>query len=135
MLRQISSHLIRRWRWILVIAQFLAVIGFLISVGGFYQPDTDFTRLIAFGSRFAEQALPEVRVVPHVILENPDGYDGQFYVQVAMDPMLRDPALQVAIDNFNYRARQILMPAVAHIVGMGRPAWVLQADTLLNVVC
>ena len=32
-----------------------------------------------------------------------------------------------AMDSAPYRARRILMPWVAYLVGLGRPFWVLQA--------
>src|SRR5438067_5560221 len=37
------------------------------------------------------------------------------------------------MDNFAYRARRILPPALAWLAGLGRPAWVIEAYALLNV--
>ena len=84
--------------------------------------------------RFADKAMPQIRDTPHYIIDNSAGYDGQFYAQVAMDPLLRDQNLPHAVDNFSYRTRRILMPAVAHVAGLGRPIWILQAFSLINVV-
>ena len=115
--------------------QVVSVIALLAAIADFAEPENGFTQLIVFGSKFADQALPEVRETPHTVIDDSHGYDGQFYAQIAMDPLLRDPALHGALDNFSYRSRRILMPAVAHIAGLGQPFWILQAYALLNVVC
>ncbi|MES1194457.1 MAG: hypothetical protein ABUL65_01095, partial [Opitutus sp.] len=64
-----------------------------------------------------------------------NGYDGQFYAQIALDPLLRDPTLKGVVDAPVYRARRILVPATAAILGLGRPWWTLQAYAVLNVAC
>ena len=61
------------------------------------------------------------------------GYDGQFYAQLAVRPDPADPEVQRALDTPAYRARRMLLPWVAHLLGAGRPAWVLQVYALLNV--
>ena len=131
-----DSDRIRRWLSPgLIGLQVVSVIALLAAVADFAQPGNGFTQLILFGSKYADRALPEVRETPHAVTDNSLGYDGQFYAQIAMDPLLRDPALPGAVDNFSYRSRRILMPAVSHVAGLGKPAWILQAYALLNVVC
>lgn len=116
-------------------ALYVAAVGlFLLSVLGFYEPATGFTSLINFGVQFQEDALPALRAVPHYVDDSP-GYDGQFYAQLALEPLARDPAIERAVDNFAYRARRILFSWTAFALGLGRPRWILQAYAVQNIVC
>ncbi len=112
-----------------------AVIALLVfwSIGQFYQPGLGFTRLIMFGKQFQPQALRVVRDTPRAV-DTEWGYDGQFYAQLAIEPLLRGDEIPVAIDNPSYRGRRILFSWVAHIAGAGRPWLVLQVYALLNGV-
>ncbi len=114
----------------------LVVVGvFLSFVASSYEPETGFTSLISFGGTFAGDALPAVRAAPHAVLgPNDAGYDGQFYAQLAADPLLRDRAIDHALDNPPYRARRILFAWTAYVLGLGRTAWVLNAYALQNVL-
>ena len=113
----------------------LAVVIFLVSIGRYYDRDTGFTPLIIFGDTFDKQALPAVRAVPHYVHRDSGGYDGQFYAQLAVDPLLRDPAIADALDTVAYRARRILFSWTAFLLGLGQPRWILQAYALQNVGC
>lgn len=48
------------------------------------------------------------------------GYDGQFYLTIALDPLLRDPGSLAALDVPRYRYRRILFPVLAWALGGGR---------------
>lgn len=50
-----------------------------------------------------------------------DGYDGQFYRLAAHDPLGRK-GYRAYMDDARYRARRILVPGLAAILGLGRPA-------------
>ncbi|HXW05213.1 MAG TPA: hypothetical protein VD833_08275 [Vicinamibacterales bacterium] len=106
---------------------------FLASIGRLYHPVYGFTGLIAFPAGMGREH-PALRAVPH--RKYPPGYtyDGQFYAQLALEPLLRDPAIDGALDQPPYRARRILFSWSAHLLGFGRPAWVLTAYALQNVV-
>jgi hypothetical protein len=56
-------------------------------------------------------------------------------VQRALDPLIRDPAVDRAMDLAPFRARRILFSWTAYAVGLGRPAWIVEAYALQNVVC
>jgi len=111
----------------------MALAVFAVSVVGFYDARTGFTTLIRFGAQFESRALPTLRALPYQI-DSPYGYDGQFYAQLALDPLTRDPAIEDALDNFPYRARRILFSWTAFALGLGRPGWILQAYALQNVL-
>jgi hypothetical protein len=109
------------------------VILFLASVARFYHPGTGFTAFIEFPAGH-EHVAPAMRDTPHFHYEG-GAYDGQFYAQRALDPLVRDPAFDQAMDLAPYRARRILFSWTAFAAGLGRPAWILEAYSLQNVVC
>ena len=114
---------------------YLGSIGlFVVSMAGFYEPEYGLTSLIRFGDQFHDRALPAVRAVPHHIMENSSGYDGQFYAQLAVDPLLLDPAIDDALGTPAYRARRILFSWSAYLLGLGQPRYVLQAYATQNIV-
>jgi hypothetical protein len=109
------------------------VILFLASVARFYHRGTGFTSLIEFPAGHAHVSAA-MRDVPHFHHEG-GSYDGQFYAQRALDPLVRDPAYDGAMDLAPYRARRILFSWTAFALGLGQPAWILEAYALQNVGC
>jgi energy-coupling factor transporter ATP-binding protein EcfA2 len=70
-----------------------------------------------------DQTNPPVtalRNVRHYVYNQSYGYDGAYYVQLALYPTLENPELAKAIDNLPYRARRILFSWVAWLVGLGQ---------------
>lgn len=114
------------------LAAALVFLGLVLSK---FDPDTGFSELAGFGETWAGRQLPEIRKLHPYVKESSGGYDGQFYAQIALDPTLRNPGLNDAIDSPPYRARRIALPALAFVLGAGQPAVVLQIYCLLNVVC
>lgn len=109
-----------------------AVVAFAALVAAQWSPRTGLTALLRFGDSFAAGRIPAVAALP--IAEFPgSGYDGQFYAQIAVAGNPAEPALAAALDNPRYRIRRILLPALAHVLGGGRPWTVLQVYALLNV--
>lgn len=119
----------RRW----ATAQFFVIACVLAGVASSWRPGVGFTHLIGFSRAWHDRELPSVRAVPHVD-ETTGAYDGRFYAQLAVDPLVRDPATDTALDAPMLRARRIFLPWLAWIVGLGQPAWILQAYALLNVL-
>jgi hypothetical protein len=108
------------------------VVVFLASVARFYHRDTGFTSLIGFPAG-QEHEAPALRAVPHVRYPAWASYDGQFYAQRALDPLVRDAEVDRAMDLAPYRARRILFSWTAYALGLGRPAAILEAYALQNV--
>lgn len=106
----------------------------LLHVADFRDRQSAFTPLIVFGDRFAPHRLSGLRTVPLYTYRDSDGYDGQFYAQVAVAGNPFDPELPIALDAPAYRSGRVLVPLLAHLAGFGRPAWVLTAYALSNVV-
>ena len=117
------------------VAYVLGVAIFLWCVAQFHQRDTGFSSLISIGDLLSETKVTALRAAPHYVYESSPGYDGAYYVQIALYPTLENPELKKAIDNLPYRARRILFSWTAWLLGLGRPAWVVQAHALLNVAC
>ncbi len=104
---------------------------FLASVARFYHPVTGFTVFIGLPEGH-DYEVPALRAMPHA--EGPPSYDGQFYAQMALVPLLRDPVIDRAMDLAPYRARRILFSWTAYLAGLGHPPWVIEAYALQNVV-
>jgi hypothetical protein len=113
----------------------ILILAFIVCISRFYDAREGFTSFIGFGSRFASRNVPAVQSLPRHVYRRSFGYDGQFYVQIATDPLLRDPATDQAMDDMPLRARRILFAWTAYVAGVGRPWWILQAYALQNVVC
>lgn len=130
-----GGHLLRLLRLRPRLAGVMAILIFLAAVAEFHQEETGFTSLISIGDILNDSKVTALRQVPHYVYEGSAGYDGAYYVQLALCPTLDNPELKKAIDNLPYRAKRILPSWVAWVAGLGRPAWVVQAHALLNVAC
>jgi hypothetical protein len=108
------------------------VVSFLGLMARSYHPGTGFTALIGFPAGH-DYEVPALRGVPHYDYAG-ISYDGQYYAQLALDPLLKDPRTDRAMDLAPFRARRILFSWTAYIAGLGRPAWVLEVYALQNVV-
>jgi hypothetical protein len=100
----------------------------------YYHPPFGFTAFIDFSSANHAYEIPAVQSAPHFDNPAPSGYDGVYYAQLAVEPLLRDPAIDAALDNPPYRARRILFSWTAYVLGLGRPAWILKAYSIQNVI-
>ena len=124
----------RRTKWQLIGPAIVLVVlaalpaGFVLNA---YSSQDGFLRLIYFGQNFKESSLPEVQAIDPP-RKSEWGYDGQFYAQVALVPLLNRDDLSSALDNPTYRARRIGLPLLAFSLGLGKPALVLQLYAVLN---
>jgi hypothetical protein len=126
-----AGQLTRRpWRALALISCALL----LALVARFYHPGFGFSALIVFSEAHEPRRLPALRAIPHYRYPGDMEYDGAQYVQLALDPLLRDPAIDGALDATGYRARRILFAWTAYALGLGRPAWIVQAYALQDVL-
>jgi hypothetical protein len=117
----------RRFAGAICVAYFLSLLLPL------WHPVYRFTTLLQIDRANENSALPVVREQPVALCDG--GYDGQYYAQIACDPTLRTGALRTAVDSLAYRARRILVPAVAWAAGGGRPENAIQVYSWLNILC
>jgi hypothetical protein len=99
-----------------------------------FSPQSGFTSLIRIGNGWESRQLSALQALPVATVADSSGYDGQFYAQIALDPLLRDPDLVQSLDAPAYRARRILAPAAAALLGLGNPWWDL-ASLCLDLCC
>ena len=82
-------------------------------------------------SAFPTGTIPKrrrIRDMPHYQYPPWASYDGQFYAQRALDPLVaRSADVDRAMDLAPFRARRILFSWTAYVLGLGRPAWILEA--------
>jgi hypothetical protein len=114
-------------RWVLVAA-------FIFLIARHWHSYYGFTGLLQIDARMAQSAVPAVHDDRIFIHQGAGSYDGGQYAQLATSPALADPALRPALDDLGYRARRILLSAVAWVLGGGDPVAALQAYAWLNIV-
>jgi hypothetical protein len=119
--------------WIFILAAVLAFGEILAFYARGWSQPYGLTRQLCIGREFDRRGIAPFRAAPKVA-ESRWGFDGQFYAELALDPLLRDPQIKFAIDTPQYRARRILLSWTAWLAGLGRPAWVLNAYAALNGV-
>jgi hypothetical protein len=120
------------WMWR---AAYAAVgIGFLLTVASYYDRTNGLTIFLGFPANSHSYELPAVQAVPHAHDPVDGGYDAQFYAQMAVDPLLRDPNLDRAMDKPAYRAHRILLSWTAWALSGGVVSTTLQVYAVQNVV-
>ncbi len=130
-LSQFQHRLSSIWKPLLLFG-ILAIIPFGMVMDQ-YSSDEGFIPVIQFGKRWKGRQLAEVKALDVEVLSR-FGYDGQFYAQLAVDPALRHPDMQDALDRPQYRARRIGLPLMAYVLGAGQTWWILQSYALVNLM-
>jgi len=124
-----------RWAFALVA---LAAFAFLASVYvRIWTPEHGITKLLRVGREFDERGTAVFKATPKFIDPYPAhrwGFDGQLYAEMALDPLLRDPALHHALDDPLYRGQRILLSWLAWGLGLGQPFWILNAYAAINLL-
>ena len=123
-----------RRRLLLRAAGIATVLAFLALIARFWHPVYGFTSLIQLDAPNDDLKITAFRELPVFVHRDTGGYDGLYYAQIAHDPTLRDPELPRAMDNFAYRARRILPPALAWLFAAGQPAWIIHTYPFVNLL-
>lgn len=110
------------------------VVGFLLTVASYYDRSTGLTIFLGLPATGHSYELAEVQAVPHAHDPVDGGYDAQFYAQMAVDPLLRDPHIDRAMDKPAYRAHRILLSWSAWALGGGNASVSLQVYAIQNVI-
>lgn len=110
------------------------VLAVAVGLARFWSPYFGFTAFLQADSVTAARLPASLRDAPVFIHEKAGRYDGAYYAQIATDPALRDPDLAQAVDAPGYRARRILLSAVAWVAGGGEPVAAVRAYAWTNVV-
>lgn len=121
----------RRHRLILVtllIAVLLVAGGILHLLFGWF--NGNITGFFWLGDR-----LPLSPFLAHpqpIIHDNVAGYDGQFFLALALDPSLSHPGTLAALDNPAYRYGRIGYPGLGYLLGVGQARLIPYALVVLN---
>ncbi len=116
------------------LAAALTIAVFLGLVARFWHPVYGLTALFQLDASNDNLKVTAFRELPVYVYRDTGGYDGLYYAQIALDPSLRDPELRRATDNLSYRAHRIFPPVIAWVMGLGRPAAVIAAYSIINVL-
>jgi hypothetical protein len=117
------------------VAQIACFVLFAFGVSHFVKHRTGMTSTIMFGGHFEANRLEPVKQMPgRAVQKDSYGYDGQFYAQLAVDPLLTDPHLREAVDTVAFRSRRILFSWTAWLLGLGQTRWVIHAYAVQNVL-
>jgi hypothetical protein len=119
-----GGRLLRLLRFRPRLAAWAAVGLFLYGVAQFHDRDTGFSSLLSIGEVLGNSKVTALRQVPHYVYEGSAGYDGAYYVQLALHPTLNNPELNRAIDNLPYRAKRILLSWAS----WGAGSWTTRVD-------
>lgn len=107
----------------------------MLALAQYYSSEFGFTYFLRVGEfALAEKPWSQDLETNIYVHERTWGYDGQYYAQLALDPLMQNGDLDESVDNLPYRARRILLPALAHVIGFGRPTGVLNIFAFLNIV-
>jgi hypothetical protein len=131
----IKNAILRPGLWVFLLVGTAAFLQLLSTYVRVYSPGYGITKLIVMGHEFDQRGLAVYRATPKYMAPSDRwGFDGQHYAQIALDPLLRDPQLKIALDNPPYRARRILLPWLAWLGGLGQPFWILNVYAALNLI-
>jgi hypothetical protein len=115
------------WRAACAAAALVAVVMLLFLFVPFHGHVTGFFRIGDVRPPAPALAGSDMLIYPHQA-----GYDGQYYLALALDPALRNPKTLNSLDHPAYRSRRILLPLLGHALGLGQPALIPYALPLLN---
>ena len=108
-------------------AVLVAAVMLLFLLGPFRGHITGFFRIGAVRPPAPALAGHDVLIYPHQA-----GYDGQYYLTLALDPALRNPKTLDSLDHPAYRSRRILLPLLGHALGFGQPTLIPYMLPVIN---
>jgi hypothetical protein len=108
--------------WRKLVATVVVAFIIVISVGlgnYFFHFQSEILGFFRIGTELP--ASPYLHGIPrHVLSKGELGYDGQFFLTLALDPSLGHKGSIAALDNPRYRYRRILYPILAYLLAFGR---------------
>lgn len=116
--------------WIIAI---IVVLFYCLFLGfKLYQNHFDISSFVLFGDKFSGK---EVSMQGNYVLPNSNGYDGQFYYRLALDPLAsKKTNFGITLDQPTLRQQRILYPFVSRIFSFGRQSVIPFAMFFVNVL-
>lgn len=118
-----------------IVAAYGVTIALVLAIvfGCHFHRDTGLTSLIRFGGLHPEELAPELSGIPVHFVPGHVGYDGRYYAHLALHPPWIYHDLTDHFDFPAYRTRRIFLPALAYVLGLGQPFWIVHIYAFLNV--
>jgi hypothetical protein len=111
----------------------LAAVAHLLLFGVYLQKQNfDITSIVHLGEQFFPGQTPAPGGV--TVMKNTNGYDGQFFYRMAIDPWMSHPEEPPFLDAPAYRHQRILYPALLHVLSLGNPAAIPYMMALVNII-
>ena len=122
------------WRRVLPVALVgLLVAGLVVLLRVLTGDGFDITAPFVVGTRYGVDLPIEARGIPLAGERSYDGYDGQWYLGQALDPLLRSE-LPLRFDSPRYRGVRMLFPTAGWALAAGQPAATPYALLALGVL-
>lgn len=105
----------------------------VVATAYFIKFEGNITGFFRLGDRYP--ASPLIARNDLVVTKGEQGYDGQFFLAIALDPLMQHEGSAPALDYPRYRYRRILYPALAHVLSLGHRRTIPYMLVLINVFC
>ncbi len=118
--------------WINAIFAFCVVLS-IVSLLYYFTFDRRITGFFCIGDTFPMS--PYIDKSSAYVFKGKVGYDGQFFLAIALDPALRSKGTIKALDNPKFRYRRIGYPILGYMIGLGNSEFIPYAMVGINVFC
>jgi len=122
----------KKFIWINAIITFCVVLS-IASLLFYFTFDRRITGFFCIGDIFPMS--PYIDKSSAYVFKGKPGYDGQFFLAIALDPALRNKGTSGALDNPKFRYRRIVYPVVGYIIGFGNSELIPYAMVGMNILC
>ena len=94
-----------------------ATIVFSLTTAYWIEFERSISGFFLIGETFPKS--PYLNTEEVILAKKEGGYDGQMFLSLAFDPLMNHEGTITALDNPRYRAKRILLPALAYLLGFG----------------
>ncbi|OGP87593.1 MAG: hypothetical protein A2157_13755 [Deltaproteobacteria bacterium RBG_16_47_11] len=122
----------KKFIWINTAITFCIVLS-IVSLLFYFTFDRQITGFFCIGDIFPMS--PYIDKSSAYVFKGKVGYDGQFFLAIALDPGLRNKRTIDALDNPKFRYRRIAYPVVGYIIGLGNIELIPYAMVGVNILC
>jgi hypothetical protein len=122
----------KKFIWINAVATFCIVFS-IASLLFYFTFDHRITGFFCIGDILPMS--PYIDKSSAYIFKGKVGYDGQFFLAIALDPALQNKRTIQALDNPKFRYRRIGYPIVGYVIGLGNSELIPYVLVGLNIIC
>ena len=122
----------KKFIWINAVITFCVVLS-IASLLFYFTFDRRITGFFCIGDVLPMS--PYVDKSSAFVFKGKAGYDGQFFLAIALDPTLHNKGTITALDNPKYRYRRIGYPILGYIIGFGNLELIPYVMVGMNILC